>query len=411
MVANLRVQLQDKDRALNAVHLQHRVDRSDYRAAVAKYSAEVAQLNRLLQISATPVSPSAQPAGASHGSPRSPSSRPTNPGKRPLSKGSAAGLSLAAAGLESSSSDSEDSGPRKPSAKRHRLSQGKPSHPLGSPSGPSAGNLLPGSPSPASASHASLALTQQSSVPSGAATPSPPDPRAASPAAPEVIDLSGDDQVDEAHTSVDTSHEIPLSTPKRRDGRPTREASVTASLRSNASLEEFLASDDLVLGPQSPSDDTDGPPSPPSGAASKIPVVRSSGVLTSQASVVVSSVFSTSQASVVVSSVSSTAQASAAPSSPPSLPPASVPAPTDASAGVLTGTSGYSIQVLDAGIRGKWGPDGLVPDPQRLGAGFVAVEREDPVLGGWDPGLRLLRGPQPSVAATSTEDAGSPVYV
>ncbi|GMF42255.1 unnamed protein product [Phytophthora lilii] len=325
-----------------------------------------------------PVSPSAQPAGASHGSPRSPSSRLTNPGKRPLSKGSAAGLSLAAAGLGSSSSDSEDSGPRKPSVKRHRLSQGKPSHPIGSPSGPSAGksqlpaskrlgrpsvdlrakagsskasspsspgpeasaaspavafscpSLLPGSQSPVSASHASLALTQQSSVPSGAATPSPPGPRAASPAAPEVIDLSGDDQVDEAPTSVDTSHEIPLSTPKRRDGRPTREASVTASLRSKASLEELLASGDLVLGPQSPSDDADGPPSPPSGAASHVPVVSSSGVLTSQASV-------------VVSSVSSTAQASTAPSSPPSLPPASVPTPTDASAGVLTGNHGHAL--------------------------------------------------------------------
>ncbi|GMF35721.1 unnamed protein product [Phytophthora lilii] len=277
MVANLRVQLRDKDRGSNAVHLQHRVDRSDYRAAVAKYSAEVAQLNRLLQSSATPVSPSAQPAGASHGSPRSPSSRPTNPGKRPLSKSSAAGLSLAAAGLGSSSSDSEDSGPRKPSAKRHRLSQGKPSHPHGSPSGPSAGKsqlpaskrlvrpavdlrakagsskasspLLPGSQSPASASHASLALTQQSSAPSEAATSSPPGPRPASPAAPEVVNLLGDDQVDEAPTSVDTSHEISLSTPKRRDGRPTREASVTASLRSKASLEELLASDDLVLVP------------------------------------------------------------------------------------------------------------------------------------------------------------------
>ncbi|GMF15955.1 unnamed protein product [Phytophthora lilii] len=341
MVANLRSQLQDKDRALNAVYLQHRVDKSDYRVAVAKYSAEVAQLNRLLQSSATPVSPSAQPAGASHGSLRSASSRLTNPGNRPLSKSSAAGLSLAAAGLGSSSSDSEDSGPRKPSAKRHRLSQGKPSHPLGSPSGPSAGksqlpaskrlgrpsvdlrakagsskasspsppgpeasaaspaaafcsrSLLPGSQSPASASHASLALTQQSSAPSGAVAPSPPGPRAASPAAPEVVDLSGDDQVDEAFTSVNTSHEISLSTPKRRDGRPTREASVTASLRSKASLEALLASDDLVLGPQ-----------------------------------------------MVVSSVSSPAQASAAPSSPPPLPPASIPAPTDVSAGVLSGSLG-----------------------------------------------------------------------
>ncbi|GMF42295.1 unnamed protein product [Phytophthora lilii] len=63
-----------------------------------------------------------------------------------MAKSSAAGLSLAAAGLGSSSSDSEDSGPRKPSAKRHRLSQGKPSHPLGSPSGPSAGkSQLPAS--------------------------------------------------------------------------------------------------------------------------------------------------------------------------------------------------------------------------------------------------------------------------
>ncbi|GMF14943.1 unnamed protein product [Phytophthora lilii] len=243
MVANLRVQLQDKDRALNAVHLQHRVDRSDFRAAVAKYSAEVAQLSRLLQSSATPVSPSTQPVGASYGSQRSPSSRPTNPGKRPLSKSLAAGLSLAAAGL---------------------------------------GGL-----DPASVSHASLALTQQSSAPSGAATPSPPGPRPASPAAPEVVDLSGDDQVDEAPTSVDTNHEILLSTPKRRDDRPTREASVTASLRSKASLEELLASDDLVLGPQSPSDDADGPPSSPSGAASQVPVVSSSGALTSQASVVV----------------------------------------------------------------------------------------------------------------------------
>ncbi|GMF34464.1 unnamed protein product [Phytophthora lilii] len=325
--------------------------RSPY-SFMAKYSAEVAQLNRLLQSSATPVSPSAQPAGASHGSQRSPSSRPTSPGKRPLSKSSAAGLSLAAAGLGSSSSDSEDFIPRKPSAKRHRLSQGKPSHPLGSrlvlrpeasAASPTAAfcrpSLLLGSQSPASASHAPLALAQQSSAPSGAATPSPPGPRAASPAAPEVVDLSGDDQVDEAPASVDTSHEISLSTPKRRDGRPTREASVTASLRSKASLEELLASDDLVLDSQSPSDDADGPPSPPSGAAgtpsppgpaSQVPVVSSSGTLTSQASV-------------VISSVSSPVQASAAPSSPPPLPPASVPAPTDVSVGVLTGNHGHGL--------------------------------------------------------------------
>ncbi|GMF10187.1 unnamed protein product [Phytophthora lilii] len=231
----------------------------------------VAQLNRLLQSSATPASPSAQPAGASHGSQRSPSSRPTSPGKRPLSKSSAAGLSLAAAGLGSSSSDSEDSTPRLCGLSSCSLLPSKP---------------FAGAKSPASASHAPLALAQQSSAPS--ATASPPGPPAASPAVPEVVDLSGDDQVDEAPASVDTSHEILLSTPKRRDGRPTREASVTASLRSKASLEELLASDDLVL----------------------------------------------------VSSVSSPAQTSAAPSSPLPLPPASIPAPTDVSTGVLTGSLG-----------------------------------------------------------------------
>ncbi|GMF32588.1 unnamed protein product [Phytophthora lilii] len=426
-----------------SVYLQHRVDRSDYRAAVAKYSAEVAQLNRLLQSSATPVSPSAQPAGAFHGSQWSPSSRPTNPGKRPLSKSSAAGLSLAAAGLGSSGSDSEDSGPL----------QGF--EPVSSRSGGLCGlsscSLLPSKPfagvsescfSVACAAGIGAAVLG-SVAPSGAAPPSPPGPRAASPAAPEMVDLSGDDQVDEAPASVDTSHEISLSTLKRRDGRPTREASVTGSLRSKASLEELLASDDLVLGPQSPSDDTDGPPSPPSGAAGTPPRCGFVGVCAGPG--LCGSVIATTAASCIHPSTDrclgrcsyrksriglcffgtpAAWSIAAIPDQGHTLDHAGHQPERVYTCDVASATSSVgssescgeprvsfrlqqSNQVPDTGIRGKWGPRWLGARSTTPGAGSVADEREDPMLGGWDPGLRQLRGSQPPVAAT--EDAGSPV--
>ncbi|OWZ06036.1 hypothetical protein PHMEG_00021767 [Phytophthora megakarya] len=64
----------------------------------------------------------------------------------------------------------------------------------------------------------------------------------------EVVDLSSDDPSTERFLELSSSFSSPIVSVPRRDGRPTRTTSVTSDLRVKHTLEQELATDELVLG-------------------------------------------------------------------------------------------------------------------------------------------------------------------
>ncbi|OWZ04104.1 LOW QUALITY PROTEIN: hypothetical protein PHMEG_00024054 [Phytophthora megakarya] len=63
----------------------------------------------------------------------------------------------------------------------------------------------------------------------------------------EVVDLSSDEPTTERFLEFSSSFSFPIMSVPRRDGRPTRSTSVTSDLRVKHTLEQELATDELVL--------------------------------------------------------------------------------------------------------------------------------------------------------------------